>query len=84
MSTGTSSKGLGEFGNRETSTATNMRFFGDKTSFLFAFLSRISSPKRIPSPKRKITPEERLRRYVELKYGKLNIEKKKKIVEKKS
>ena len=83
MSTGTSSKGLGEFGNRETPTATNMRFYGDKTSFLFAFLSRISSPKRIPSPKRKITPEERLRRYVEFKYGKLDVWKKK-IVEKKS
>ena len=75
-------KGLGEFGHRETPTATNMRFYGDKTSFLFAFLSRISSPKKFPSPKRKLTPEERLRRYVQLKYGKLNV--KKKIVEKKS
>ena len=36
------------------------------------------------SPK-KLTPEERLRRYVEQKYGKINVQKKKdKIVEKKS
>ena len=77
------SKDLGEFGNREVPTATNMRFYGDKTSFLFAFLSRISSPKKFPSPKRKLTPEERLRRYVEFKYGKLDVWKKK-IVEKKS
>jgi len=76
------SKDLGEFGNREVPTATKMRFYGDKTSFLFAMFNLTSSPRKIPSPKRKITPEERLRRYVQLKYGKLNV--KKKIVEKKS
>jgi hypothetical protein len=40
--------------------------------------------KSVSSPK-KLTPEERLRRYVELKYGKKNVQKKKsKIVEKKA
>ena len=63
-------------------------FFGEKTSFLSTF-THTSSPKKFPSPKRRKTPEERLRKYVELKYGKLNnkknnAKKKQKIVEKKS
>ena len=56
---------LGESGYREIPAATNMRFYGEQTPFLFAFLTRISSPK-------KLTPEERLRRYIKWKYGDLN------------
>ena len=82
MSTGILSNNLGEFSNRETLGGFK-RFYGDKTSFLFAMFNLTSSPRKIPSPKRKITPEERLRRYVEFKYGKLDVWKKK-IVEKKS
>jgi len=40
-------------------------------------------PDSVNSPK-KLTPEERLRKYVEQKYGKINVQKKKNKVEKKS
>ena len=74
---------LGEPEYREVSVGIEY-FFGEKTSFLSTF-THTSSPKKFPSPKRKRrTPEERLRKYVELKYGKLNVKKKQKIVEKKS
>ena len=79
---------LGESEYREVSGGIK-GFFGEKTSFLSTF-THTSSPKKFPSPKRKRrTPEERLRKYVELKYGKLNnnknnAKKKQKIVEKKS
>ena len=79
---------LGESEYREVSEG-NKLFFGEKTSFLSTF-TYTSSPKKFPSPKRKRrTPEERLRKYVELKYGKLNnnknnAKKKQEIVEKKS
>ena len=78
---------LGESEYREVSVGIEY-FFGEKTSFLSTF-THTSSPKKFPSPKRRKTPEERLRKYVELKYGKLNnkknnAKKKQKIVEKKS
>ena len=84
MSTDILNNNLGEFSNRETLTV-NGRFYGEySTPFLSVLFYRISSPRKFPPPKRKATPEERLRRYVELKYGKLNVKKKQKIVEKKS
>ena len=67
---------LGEINYRKISTA-KRRFRGVQSPFLSAFNSKSCSPK-------KLAPEERLRRYVELKYGKLNVKKKQKIVEKKS
>tara|TARA_R100000700_G_scaffold39883_2_gene53836 strand:- start:1633 stop:1863 length:231 start_codon:yes stop_codon:yes gene_type:complete len=67
---------LGEFSDREALTVAG-RFRGSQQPLLSALNHRICSPK-------KLTPEERLRRYVELKYGKLNVKKKQKIVEKKS
>ena len=82
MSTDIINNNFGEFDNCEVSIGIKY-FFDEKTSFLSTFI-QTSSPKRIPSPKRKITPEERLRKYVELKYGKLNVKKKQRIVEKKS
>ena len=77
MYTDTLNNNLGESGYREVPAVTNMRLYGDSSPFLFAFLNRISSPK-------KLTPEERLRRYIEFKYGKLNVKvEKKNKVEKK-
>ena len=58
---------LGEFGYREIPAVTSMRFYGEKTPFLFASLKYYSTF----SPK-KLTPEERLRRYIKWKYGDLN------------
>ena len=67
---------MGEFGYREVPTV-NMFFRANLMPFPF-HRDRIYSPK-------KLTPEERLRRYVELKYGKMSDNKKKnKNVEKKS
>ena len=68
---------LGESGYREAPAEGFMRF-GEHTPVLFACLShRTNSPK-------KNTPAERLRRYIEFKYGKLNVKvKKKSKVEKK-
>ena len=83
VSTDILNNNLGEFGNREILTVKG-RFNGEySTPFLFVLNSRISSPRKFPPPKRKTTPEERLRKYVEIKYGRLNV-KKKEIVEKKS
>tara|TARA_R100000458_G_scaffold33504_1_gene30840 strand:+ start:390 stop:593 length:204 start_codon:yes stop_codon:yes gene_type:complete len=67
---------LGESGFRERSAI--KVFFG---AILMPFPFHINS---INSPK-KLTPEERLRRYVEQKYGRMDVQKKKeRIVEKKS
>ena len=84
VSTDILNNNLGEFSNREVLTV-NGRFYGAySTPFLSVLNNRINSPRKFPFHKRKATPEERLRRYVELKYGKLNVKKKQKIVEKKS
>ena len=84
MYTDTLNNNLGEFGYREVPTETMMRF-GVHTPFLSASLNRISSPKKtFIRKKKKMDPAERLRRYVELKYGKMSDTKKKKKVEKKS
>ena len=61
---------LGESGYREV-LAVNGRFRGVQPSLLFVLNNRINSPK-------KLTPEERLKRYIEFKYGKLNVQKKNK------
>jgi hypothetical protein len=66
---------LGESRYRED-LAIGVFFWATLTPFPF-------HPNSVNSPK-KLTPEERLRRYVELKYGKKNVHKKKKKVEKKS
>ena len=67
---------LGESGYRENS-AIGVFYWATLTPFPF-------HPSGVNSPK-KLTPEERLRRYVEQKYGKINVHKKKKNkVEKKS
>ena len=69
---------LGESGYREVPGTDIVRFQAEFNSFPFAFLYR-----RTNSPK-KLTPEERLRRYIEFKYGKLNVKvEKKNKVEKK-
>jgi len=60
---------LGESGYREV-LAVNGRFRGAQSPLLSVLNNRINSPK-------KLTPEERLRRYIEFKYGKLNANKKK-------
>ena len=68
---------MGEFGYREKPT---VKMFFEAILMPFPFhRDSVSSPK-------KLTPEERLRRYVEQKYGKLNVQKKNKnkIVEKKT
>ena len=71
-------KDLGESGCREASAVGVLRLQAEFNSFPFAFLYR-----RTNSPK-KLTPEERLRRYIEFKYGKLNVKvEKKNKVEKK-
>ena len=75
---------MGESDGREISAVDKMRFGVHLTPFLSASLNRISSPKKtFIRKKKKMDPAERLRRYVELKYGKLNVKKKKR-VEKKS
>ena len=66
---------LGESKCRED-LAGEVFFWTTLTSFPF-HLSSVNSPK-------KLTPEERLRRYIEQKYGKMHVHKKKKNVEKKS
>ena len=66
---------LGEPKYRESLDA-EVFFWTTLESFPF-HLGSVNSPK-------KLTPEERLRRYIELKYGKINVHKKKKNVEKKS
>lgn len=66
---------LGESGYRE-SLATGVFFWATLTPVPF-HLGSVNSPK-------KLTPEERLRRYIEQKYGKMHVHKKKKNVEKKS
>ena len=60
---------LGEAGYREV-LAVNGRFRGVQPSLLFVLNNRINSPK-------KLTPIERLRKYIEFKYGKIDAEKKK-------
>lgn len=54
---------------------------GNLPHLIMPFPFHHNSPTRSP---KKLSPEERLRRYVEQKYGKLNVQKKDKIVEKKS
>jgi|TARA_R110002020_G_scaffold118349_1_gene270565 hypothetical protein len=66
---------LGESKYRED-LASGVFFWATLTPFPF-------HPSGVNSPK-KLTPEERLRRYVEQKYRKKNVHKKKKNVEKKS
>ena len=75
MYTDTLNNKLGESKCRED-LATGVFFWATLTPFPF-------HPSGVNSPK-KLTPEERLRRYIELKYGKKNVHKKKKNVEKKS
>ena len=65
MYTDTLSNNLGESRYREILAVTIMRFKAELNSCPFASLSRISSPK-------KNTPGEILRRYIELKYGKID------------
>ena len=67
---------MGEFGYREKPT---VKMFFEAILMPFPFhRDSVSSPK-------KLTPEERLRRYIELKYGRMNVQKKKnKNVEKKA
>ena len=60
---------LGESGYREV-LAVNGRFRGAQSPLLSVLNNRISSPK-------KLTPIERLRKYIEFKYGKIDAEKKK-------
>ena len=48
-----------------------MRFGEHLTPFLNALPNRTSSPKKIRNKEKKLTPIERLRRYIELKYGKI-------------
>ena len=60
---------LGESRYREV-LAVNGRLRGVQSPLLSVLNNRINSPK-------KLTPEERLRRYIEFKYGKLNANKKK-------
>jgi hypothetical protein len=59
---------LGEFSDREALTF-KRRFRGGQSPLLSVSNKRNSSPK-------KITPVERLRRYIEFKYGKINVKKK--------
>ena len=86
MYTDTLNKDLGESGYREESADLSIRFGANTVPFLSISDIRISSPKKIYIGKRKkkMDPAERLRRYIELKYGKLSDNKKKKNVEKKS
>ena len=84
----TLNKDLGESGYREESADLSIRFGANTVPFLSVSDARISSPKKNyigKRKKKKIGPTERLRRYVELKYGKIGDNKKKnKNVEKKS
>jgi len=86
--TDTLNKDLGESGYREESADLSIRFGANTVPFLSVSDVRISSPKKIyigKRKKKKMDPAERLRRYVELKYGKIGDNKKKnKNVEKKS
>tara|TARA_R110000824_G_scaffold394282_1_gene593950 strand:+ start:2344 stop:2604 length:261 start_codon:yes stop_codon:yes gene_type:complete len=84
--TDTLNKDLGESGYREESAGLGIYFGANTVPFLSISDIRISSPKKIYIGKRKkkMDPAERLRRYIELKYGKLSDNKKKKNVEKKS
>ena len=88
MYTDTLNKDLGESGYREESADLSIRFGANTVPFLSVSDVRISSPKKIyigKRKKKKMDPAERLRRYVELKYGKIGDNKKKnKNVEKKS
>lgn len=86
MYTDTLNKDLGESGYREESAGLGIYFGANTVPFLSISDIRISSPKKIYIGKRKkkMDPAERLRRYIELKYGKLSDNKKKKNVEKKS
>ena len=88
MYTDTLNKDLGEAGYRKESADLSIRFGANTVPFLSVSDVRISSPKKIyigKRKKKKIGPTERLRRYVELKYGKIGDNKKKnKNVEKKS
>ena len=83
----TLNKNLGESGYRKESAGISICFGANTVPFLSISDVRISSPKKnyIGKRKKKIDPAERLRRYVELKYGKMSdTKKKKKNVEKKS
>ena len=83
----TLNKNLGESGYRKESAGISICFGANTVPFLSISDVRISSPKKnyIGKRKKKIDPAERLRRYVELKYGKMSdTKKKKKKVEKKS
>ena len=86
--TDTLNKDLGESGYREESADLSIRFGANTVPFLSVSDVRISSPKKNyigKRKKKKIDPAERLKRYVELKYGKMSDNKKKnKNVEKKS
>ena len=88
MYTDTLNKDLGESGYREESADLSIRFGANTVPFLSVSDVRISSPKKNyigKRKKKKMDPAERLRRYVELKYGKIGDNKKKnKNVEKKS
>ncbi len=65
-------KKTGESGNREIPAVDKMRFGAHLTPFLSALPNRTSSPKKIRNKeKKKTTALERLRRYIELKYGKI-------------
>ena len=83
----TLNKNLGESGYRKESAGISICFGANTVPFLSISDVRISSPKKnyIGKRKKKIDPAERLRRYFELKYGKMSdTKKKKKNVEKKS
>ena len=71
MSTDILNKKKGESDNREMSAVNKMRFGEHLTPFLNALPNRTSSPKKIRNKEKKLTPVERLRRYIELKYGKI-------------
>ena len=82
----TLNKNLGESGYRKESAGISICFGANTAPFLSISDIRISSPKKtFIRKKKKMDPAERLRRYVELKYGKMSdTKKKKKNVEKKS